>query len=78
MGDTQYEVTKSIFPAWAERVEAIAGEMIEDELNHNDELLTYHDGFIHGLAIALNLTRQCGDAQEFVRQAIVRARMAKN
>ena len=64
MTDAQYEVIKETYPKWAEQVEFLSGL----ELNER------HMSTLWGMADALRLTGLCGEASEFVMEAIRRAK----
>ena len=66
MSDAEYEVIKEQFPEWGARVEKLA--------EFGDE---YHMGRLWGMADAMKLTKQCGNATEFVMTAIYRAKLAQ-
>lgn len=67
MSDAQYEVIKTTFPKWSERVENLA----------NRDLNEYTMGLLYGMADGLALTGVCGDAVAFVTEAIYRAKKAQ-
>ena len=67
MSGAQYEVIKTTFPKWSERVETLANR----DLNEGTM------GTLYGMADGLVLTGQCGDAVDFVTEAIYRAKKAQ-
>lgn len=64
MVDAQYEVIKDTYPKWAQQVEFLA----------KCELDERHMSTLWGMADALRLTGLCGEASEFVMEAIRRAK----
>ena len=67
MSDTQYEVIKETFPKWAERVEILAHGLLDERTM----------SMLWGMADAMILTGQCGEANLFVQSAIYRAKKAE-
>ena len=64
MSDAEYEVIKKTFPEWAKKVEWLASLVLNE----------HHMGMLWGMADAMILTGQCGDANAFVQKAIYNAK----
>ena len=64
MSDAEYEVIKKTFPEWAKKVEWLASLVLNE----------HHMGMLWGMADAMILTQQCGDANAFVQKAIYNAK----
>ena len=67
MSDAQYEVIKTTFPAWSDRVETLASRDLDQGTM----------GTLYGMAYGIQLVGLCGDASEFVTEAIYRAKRAQ-